>query len=533
MVWNFNSTDIEDVLRRIVTATTRSSGTALSVSDTASSISPQLTRSITVLVGSQRNAMRIMSNAVKVNGETVTVDPLTIFQKTAIAKKSDGDVAQLMEYKLSPFPLALFNEGVMRKEKKSSLYDAFPEDNYETHILRTSTNVLLDGGFLLHHVKWNMGTKISVLCDQYIAYVLKHYGQNCTVVFNGYGDVNSTKRAEQKRRGRKKTSVDINFNESMNIKQWLNNPLPPTEWGWNRGEDGSLTPVTIKDRGVPEAILNNIFCRCSSGCGGRYGCRKAGIPCSMVPVPWYISYGAMLSLETLRKASRETVDTSKEPDIKGNQDKEGSEKLTEMPNGLKIEYDVSGAVPVSEEEKPRVSKKSQKYPDALILKCITIEESNDSVAIGVNGCAAKNTADGDVGERNKVTPTKPVADTHEFNSSETNRGAGDEVNLHKIEEEIAVRVVPRGILATPHPFKRGSMPALGTLPRWLSQEEDDLPGEGGGTTEPPATPVGRDELALRRHRFFSELLHVAQAGAEHRVHFDPLGPKVAAGIRRT
>nr|CAD7577741.1 unnamed protein product [Timema californicum] len=231
-----------------------------------------------------------------------------------------------------------------------------------------------------------------------------------------------------------------------------------------------------------------------------------------------------------KNESKETVDTSKEPEKKGNQDKEGSEKLTEMPNGLKIEYDVSGAVPVSEEEKTRVSKKSQKYPDALILNCITIEESNGSVAIeGVNGCVAKRSADGDVGEGNKVTPTQRVADTHEFNSSGTNRGAGDELNLHKIEEELAVRVVPRGILATPHPFKRGSMPALGTLPRWLSQEEDDLPGEGGGTTEPPATPVGRDELALRRHRFFSELLHVAQAGAEHRVHFDPLGPKVAAG----
>lgn len=68
----------------------------------------------------------------------------------------------------------------------------------------------------------------------------------------------------------------------LQIQQWLDNPLPPTEWGWNRGEDGSLTPVTTKDPVAPEAILNKIFCRCSTGCGGRCGCRKAGIPCSMV-----------------------------------------------------------------------------------------------------------------------------------------------------------------------------------------------------------------------------------------------------------
>jgi hypothetical protein len=48
-----------------------------------------------------------------------------------------------------------------------------------------------------------------------------------------------------------------------------------------------------------------------------------------------------------------------------------------------------------------------------------------------------------------------------------------------------------------------------------------------GTQEPPATPVGRDELALRRHRFFSDLVCAARAAVEHRVRFDPLGPVVA------
>ncbi|CAK1540101.1 unnamed protein product [Leptosia nina] len=48
-----------------------------------------------------------------------------------------------------------------------------------------------------------------------------------------------------------------------------------------------------------------------------------------------------------------------------------------------------------------------------------------------------------------------------------------------------------------------------------------------GPKEPPATPVGRDELALRRHRFFSDLVCAARAAVEHRVRFDPLGPVVA------
>lgn len=51
--------------------------------------------------------------------------------------------------------------------------------------------------------------------------------------------------------------------------------------------------------------------------------------------------------------------------------------------------------------------------------------------------------------------------------------------------------------------------------------------ESGGILEPPVTPVGRDELALKRHRFFADLLAAAHAAADHRVRFNPLGPEVA------
>lgn len=67
----------------------------------------------------------------------------------------------------------------------------------------------------------------------------------------------------------------------------------------------------------------------------------------------------------------------------------------------------------------------------------------------------------------------------------------------------------------------------------LSEDDDvfekvtDTDLETEGPRDPPATPVGRDELALRRHRFFSDLVCAARAAVEHRVRFDPLGPIVA------
>lgn len=74
-------------------------------------------------------------------------------------------------------------------------------------------------------------------------------------------------------------------------------------------------------------------------------------------------------------------------------------------------------------------------------------------------------------------------------------------------------------------------PAVASIPRWLSEEDDGEYVSGGcsGMQEPPATPIARDELALRRHRFFSDLLQAAQNSSEHRVRFDPLGPMVHTG----
>lgn len=67
----------------------------------------------------------------------------------------------------------------------------------------------------------------------------------------------------------------------------------------------------------------------------------------------------------------------------------------------------------------------------------------------------------------------------------------------------------------------------------LSDEDEVFESSDGtgnavdGSRDTPVTPVGRDDLALRRHRFFSDLVCAARAAVEHRVRFDPLGPVIA------
>ncbi|GBN83661.1 hypothetical protein AVEN_78357-1 [Araneus ventricosus] len=59
--------------------------------------------------------------------------------------------------------------------------------------------------------------KFSFICDQYVSYLIKHYGEKCIVNFEGYGDANNTKLAEHRRRSTTEMSVDINFEETVTV----------------------------------------------------------------------------------------------------------------------------------------------------------------------------------------------------------------------------------------------------------------------------------------------------------------------------
>lgn len=115
--------------------------------------------------------------------------------------------------------------------------------------------------------------------------------------------------------------------------------------------------------------------------------------------------------------------------------------------------------------------------------------------------------------------------------------------LARLEQELArtnivvrpgVRRKSSGILKSTTSSSNGTSEQRLPVKPESSSEDDEVfegnaavGGDGDCPVEPPATPVGRDELALRRHRFFSDLVCAARAAVEHRVRFDPLGPVVA------
>lgn len=51
-----------------------------------------------------------------------------------------------------------------------------------------------------------------------------------------------------------------------------------------------------------------------------------------------------------------------------------------------------------------------------------------------------------------------------------------------------------------------------------------------GCIEPPVTPVGRDELELRRQRLYTDLLRAAHAAVEHNVRFTPFATNITGDV---
>ncbi|GBL77670.1 hypothetical protein AVEN_152897-1 [Araneus ventricosus] len=83
---------------------------------------------------------------VKVHDELIPVNPDTIFRRIFLLKNL---MQSYFEFELPPFPLSLFDEGGLRKTRKSVFYDLFSTET-DVHF----TFNVINGGFLLHRVLW-------------------------------------------------------------------------------------------------------------------------------------------------------------------------------------------------------------------------------------------------------------------------------------------------------------------------------------------------------------------------------------------
>lgn len=158
-----------------------------------------------------------VNTSIMVHNSQVPIDPLMLFQRISLNKKFEENLCEYLQYELSPYPTALFDNVGMRKTQKSKIYQYLEPINYQ--LVCDNATYIIDGGFLMHRVVWQKHDTFNIIINKYINYLSNNFGQNTVVIFDGYSDTSKNIKAmEQLRRtAAVSTSCEVHFNESMEV----------------------------------------------------------------------------------------------------------------------------------------------------------------------------------------------------------------------------------------------------------------------------------------------------------------------------
>ena len=151
---------------------------------------------------------------ITIDRKIVRIDPLILFTRLTALMQREGCIADQFSYELTPEPSALFKDGMMRKANKSILRNRFL-DKTDAVKDTTATCCVVDGGAVLHKVKWVMNVTFKDILTSYTDYMKNRYGryERVCVVFYGYTDEMSIKTSEHTRRSTQLASANVRINE--------------------------------------------------------------------------------------------------------------------------------------------------------------------------------------------------------------------------------------------------------------------------------------------------------------------------------
>ena len=157
------------------------------------------------------NAAKTLAStrSVTVDKERV-IDPALLFQRLLVVSSSgDPCLEDVMKYELSPYSPSLYEgKNLVRKPDKAPLLHAVRSHVTSSNaailqVIPKTDPCLLDGGSLIHRLKWTDGSTYNSIADAYASFTVDVYG-NGKVVFDGYDGGPSTKDNAHQRRTRTK-----------------------------------------------------------------------------------------------------------------------------------------------------------------------------------------------------------------------------------------------------------------------------------------------------------------------------------------
>ena len=129
----------------------------------------------------QVKTMSDFTSSCSVEKEKVSIDPNSLFHRLILVGERADNVKECFEYELTPYPLSLFKDGLMRKPDKPSLYKDFIVGLTDSPV-PSVVQYVVDGGYLLHKVRSHDG---HVLDTCIVFYVFKEIWSPYTLFLMG------------------------------------------------------------------------------------------------------------------------------------------------------------------------------------------------------------------------------------------------------------------------------------------------------------------------------------------------------------
>ena len=168
---------------------------------------------------SHKRSLNASSKNVKVSADR-NIDPALLFQRFLVVSQTGNRLDDVMSYELCLYPMSLFEgKGLLRQADKPQLAEAIrnyvktKSDSGVQQTVPVAEHNVLDGGSLLHRLKWKEGRTYSSIADDYAAFTVENYGR-ATVVFDGYEVGPSIKDCAHQRRSRKLNVNKVNITEA-------------------------------------------------------------------------------------------------------------------------------------------------------------------------------------------------------------------------------------------------------------------------------------------------------------------------------
>jgi hypothetical protein len=176
----------------------------------------------------QVKTLERLEKGVMSDNKEVFMHTTQLFNRLIVMVERSGDMAPYFCYELTPLPASLFKNSMMRKPNKASLGQFLTNDAIVTGYSCRPQHVL-DGGCLLHKVKWPKIGNYDDVLKLYVDHVKFNFGCDTVVVFDGYAP--STKDHEHVRRTAESgkmaadVSVDVNMRIHSNQQEFLANTV--------------------------------------------------------------------------------------------------------------------------------------------------------------------------------------------------------------------------------------------------------------------------------------------------------------------